>query len=47
MRGEAGDRVRGGALGLGLVVGGAVFAYGWARGARKAEILAINDDGGQ
>lgn len=43
-RGEQGERVRGGVLGLGLLVGGATFAYGWEQGCRKAEILAINDD---
>ncbi len=43
--GEEGDRVRGGPLGLGLIVGGAVFTHGWQRGCKKAEILAINDDG--
>ena len=32
-------------LGLGLLLGGAVFAHGLALGATKAEILAINDDG--
>ena len=31
-------------LGLGLLLGGAVFAYGLQQGCRKAEILAINDD---
>jgi hypothetical protein len=37
--------VRGGALGLGLLLGGATFAYAYSCGCRKAEILAINDDG--
>lgn len=32
-------------LGLGLLLGGAVFAYGLSSGCRTAEILAINDDG--
>lgn len=32
-------------LGLGLLLGGAVFSYGRSCGCRKAEILAINDDG--
>ena len=47
-KGESGDRgarVRGGILGLGLLMGGATFAFGWERGCSKAEILAINDDG--
>lgn len=46
MKGEAGQRVRGGALGLGLLLGGATFSYGLSQGCSKAEILAINDDGG-
>ena len=46
MGGDEGQRVRGGVLGLGLLLGGAVFAHGLSRGAIKAEILAINDDGG-
>lgn len=37
--------MRGGALGLGLLLGAMVFAFGNAAGCRKAEILAINDDG--
>lgn len=45
MGGEEGQRIRGGALGLGLLLGGAVFAHGVECGATKAEILAINDDG--
>jgi hypothetical protein len=45
MRGEEGERIRGGALGLGLLVGGAVFSYAHQLGCTKAEILAINDDG--
>jgi hypothetical protein len=45
MKGEEGDRVRKSPLGLGLLLGGAVFAYGLSSGCRKAEILAINDDG--
>lgn len=45
LRGEAGDRLRGGALGLGLMIGGAAFAYGASCGCTKAEILAVNDDG--
>ncbi|KAG2430833.1 hypothetical protein HXX76_009807 [Chlamydomonas incerta] len=44
LKGGDGQRVRGGALGLGLLLGGATFAYGHARGCRTAEILAINDD---
>lgn len=45
MRGEQGDRIRGGALGLGLMVGCATFAYALSKGCKKAEILAIKDDG--
>jgi hypothetical protein len=45
MKGDEGQRVRGGVLGLGLLIGLAVFAHGAACGCRKAEILAINDDG--
>jgi hypothetical protein len=37
--------VRGGILGLGLLMGGAVFSYGRTCGCHKAEILAIRDDG--
>ncbi|GAX79491.1 hypothetical protein CEUSTIGMA_g6932.t1 [Chlamydomonas eustigma] len=44
MKGDDGQRVRGGVLGLGLLLGGAVFSYGKSCGASKAEILAINDD---
>ncbi|KAL4451281.1 hypothetical protein ABPG77_009353 [Micractinium sp. CCAP 211/92] len=43
-RGEEGARTRGGALGLGLLMGAATFSFGVERGCRKAEILAINDD---
>jgi hypothetical protein len=46
MKGEDGEKIRGGALGLGLLVGGAVFSYGLSCGCTTAEILAINDDGG-
>ena len=46
-KGEQGARVRGGILGLGLLIGGATFSVGWEQGCRKAEILAINDDGKQ
>jgi hypothetical protein len=45
MKGEAGDRIRKNPLGLGLLLGGAVFSYGRSCGCKKAEILAINDDG--
>jgi hypothetical protein len=45
MKGEEADRVRKNALGLGLLLGGAVFSYGRSCGCKKAEILAINDDG--
>ena len=44
-RGEEGSRIRGGILGLGLLIGGATFAFGLEQGCQKAEILAINDDG--
>ncbi|GLC38882.1 hypothetical protein PLESTB_001714300 [Pleodorina starrii] len=44
LKGDAGERIRGGLLGLGLLLGGATFAYGYRRGCRTAEILAINDD---
>ncbi|KAF5828350.1 hypothetical protein DUNSADRAFT_17749 [Dunaliella salina] len=44
MRGGEGERLRGGPLGLGLLVGGATFSYGHSCGCTKAEILAINDD---
>ena len=47
VRGTEGERLRGGALGLGLLLGCATFAYGLQKGCRKAEILAINDDGAQ
>ena len=43
--GEEGLRVRTGLLGLGLLIGAATFAFGREQGCRKAEILAINDDG--
>ena len=46
VKGDEGQRIRGGALGLGLLLGGATFSYGLCRGCAKAEILAINDDGG-
>jgi hypothetical protein len=36
---------RGNALGLGLLLGAATFAYFRQKGCTKAEILAINDDG--
>jgi hypothetical protein len=45
MKGAEADRVRKNPLGLGLLLGGAVFSYGRSCGCRKAEILAINDDG--
>ncbi len=44
-KGPDGERVRGGILGLGLLMGGAVFSYGRTCGCHKAEILAIRDDG--
>lgn len=45
MGGAEGARVRRNALGLGLLLGAAVFSYGHSCGCRTAEILAINDDG--
>jgi hypothetical protein len=45
MKGEEGSRARVGVMGLGLLIGGATFAYGLEAGCTKAEILAINDDG--
>ena len=42
--GIEGDRLRGGVLGLGLLLGAATFAFGYQLGCTKAEILAINDD---
>lgn len=44
LKGLEGERLRGGALGLGLLMGGAVFSFGHSCGCRKAEILAIKDD---
>ncbi|KXZ46136.1 hypothetical protein GPECTOR_46g205 [Gonium pectorale] len=44
LKGADGQRLRSSPLGLGLLLGGAMFAYGHARGCRKAELLAINDD---
>lgn len=44
-RGDEGARTRGGALGLGLLMGAATFSFGVERGCRKAEILAINGAG--
>lgn len=46
VRGSEGERLRGGVLGLGLLMGGAVFAFGHSCGCKRAEILAIKDDGG-
>jgi hypothetical protein len=45
VKGAEGERLRGGALGLGLLTGGAVFALGHSAGCKRAEILAIKDDG--
>ncbi|KAK9793722.1 hypothetical protein WJX73_010508 [Symbiochloris irregularis] len=42
--GTEGQRMRGGILGLGLLVAMTVFAHGYAAGCTTAEILAINDD---
>lgn len=44
-KGDQGTRTRGGLFGLGVLIGGAAFAFGWERNCKKAEILAINDDG--
>ncbi|KAK9904887.1 hypothetical protein WJX75_004873 [Coccomyxa subellipsoidea] len=44
VRGSEGERLRGGVLGLGLLMGGAVFSFGHSVGCTKAEILAIKDD---
>lgn len=44
LKGDQGDRLRGGVLGLGLLLGATVFAFAAASGCKKAEILAINDD---
>ena len=46
VKGSEGERLRGGVLGLGLLMGGAVFAFGHSCGCKRAEILAIKDDGG-
>lgn len=43
VRGTEGERLRG-VLGLGLLMGGAVFSFGHSVGCTKAEILAIKDD---
>lgn len=45
LKGGEGQRIRGGVLGLGLLLGGATFSFGHKCGCKKAEILAINDDG--
>lgn len=45
VRGSEGERLRGGVLGLGLLMGAAVFSFGHNMGCKKAEILAIKDDG--
>ncbi len=37
----------GGMMGTGVLLGTSVLAHGWSIGCRKAEILAINDDGEQ
>ena len=44
LAGDEGSRIRGGVLGLGLLLGGATFSYGWRCGCMRAEILAIDDD---
>ncbi|KAK9838153.1 hypothetical protein WJX81_004628 [Elliptochloris bilobata] len=43
-KGPDGERVRGGILGLGLLMGGAVFSFGRSCRCHRAEILAIRDD---
>jgi hypothetical protein len=45
LKGDEGDRLRGGPRGLGLYVGVATFAFAHSKGCKRAEILAINDDG--
>jgi hypothetical protein len=45
MRGAEGERVRRGALGLGMPLGVATMAYARSKGCHTAEILAINDYG--
>jgi hypothetical protein len=45
LKGEEGGRLRGGPRGLGLYVGVATFAFAHSKGCKRAEILAINDDG--
>ncbi len=47
MKAEEADLIQGGALGLSLLMGAAIFSWGYERGCRKAEMLAINDEGGE
>lgn len=47
MKGQDPLRSRGGSgLGFVMLLGCATFSHCWAAGCTKAEILAINDDGG-
>lgn len=39
--GDEGNQIRGGPFGLGLLLGGATFAFGRRCGCSRAEILAI------
>ena len=45
LKGEQGARAKRNLVGLGLIVALASFAWGRENGCRKAEMLAINDDG--
>ena len=45
LKGERGAKAKRNIVGLGLIVALASFAYGREAGCRKAEMLAINDDG--
>ena len=47
LKGERGDRIKRGWVGLGVLVALTVFAYGYENGCQTAEILAINDEGDQ
>ena len=45
LKGERGDKIKRGWVGLGVLVALTVFAYGYENGCQTAEILAINDEG--
>ena len=45
LKGERGDKIKRGWVGLGVLVALAVFAYGYEHGCQMVEILAINDEG--